>query len=482
MKRVLFTIGGAVGLLVLVSLALLLFVDANRYKPRLETAGSEALGLDVRIGGRLGVGFFPGFHVTVEDVHVLDKQGVAVASARKASLYVQLLPLLHREVRLSRIELRQPTLSIERGPEGRLSVEGLKKAAALLGALDGLSVSLRDGTLLYTDRRSGERLEATGFDLAIKRIRLAGGRRPQLLKGIVFKADLACAEIRTKDLSVTALKVSVDAKDGVIELKPVTMRVFGGDALGSLRADVSGAVPLYQIRCSLQRFRIEEFLKILSPTKAAEGAMDFSASLSMQGATMSQLVETAAGEVSLRGANLTLVGTDLDLVLSRFASSQGFNLVDVGVVFLAGPLGLAVTKGYNFASLFRGSGGNTSIRTVVSDWRVERGVAAAKDVALATSENRIALRGGLDFVNGRFADMTVAVIDAGGCVRVRQAIRGPFGKPEVEKPHVLKSLTGPMRKLYRQARGLFPSGPCEVFYTGSVAPPGSTPSAVRKSQ
>ncbi len=480
MKRILFTIGAGAGLLALVALAAVLFVDVNRYKPQLEVAASEALGMKVRVGGRLGVGFFPGFHVTVEDGRILGEQGVAVASAKRASLYIQLLPLLHREVRLSKIDLRQPTLSIERGPEGRLNVERLKQAAALLEALDGVSVSLRDGALLYTDRRSGERLEATDFDLVVHRMRVAGGKSPQLLKGIVFKAELACGEIRAKDLSVSALKVSVVAKDRIIELKPVTMRVFGGEAAGSLRADVSGPVPLYQIRCSLPRFRIEEFLKILSPKRAAEGAMDFSASLSMRGSTMSQLVESAAGEISVKGENLTLVGNDLDLVLSRFESSQGFNIVDVGAVFFAGPLGLAVTKGYNFASLFRGSGGNTSIRTLVSDWRVERGVAAAEDVALATPENRIALQGGLDFANGRFADVIVAVVDAGGCARARQAIRGPFGKPEVEKPHILKSLAGPMRKLYRQARGLFPSGPCDVFYSGSVAPPRSTPSAVRK--
>ena len=471
LKRILFITGGAVGLLVLVALVVPLFVDANRYKPRLEAAASDALGMDVRIGGRLGMGFFPGFHVTVEDGRILGEQGVAVASAKRARLWIGLLPLLRREFRLRRIELTQPRLSVARDPEGTFNVERLKKAAALLGALDGASVSLSDGTLLYSDRRSGEGFEATSFNLNVSRIRFTEARNPELLKGLSLEAKLACAEIRTKDLSVSALKISVEGKDGVFELKPVTMRIFGGEAAGSLRADFSGPVPRCQIRCSLPRFRIVEFLKTLSPKPAAEGAMDFSASLSMQGSTMNQMVQTAAGEVSLRGENLTLVGSDLDRTLSRFESSQNFNLVDVGAVFFAGPLGLAVTKGYNFASLFRGSGGSSRIRTLVSDWRVERGVAQAKDVALATSENRIALQGGLDFVNGRFADVTVAMIDARGCARVRQVIRGSFGKPVVEKPRVLTSLAGPVLRVYRQTRGLFPAGPCEVFYAGSVAPP-----------
>ncbi|TFG89521.1 MAG: AsmA family protein [Gemmatimonadales bacterium] len=471
LKRIIFALGGAVGLLLIVALAAPLFVDVNAYKPRLEAAASDALGMDVRISGRLGMGFLPDLHLTVADARILGEQGVVVASAKQTRLGIALLPLLRREVRLHRIELTQPMLSIERDPDGRFNVERLKKVAALLGALDGARVSLSDGTLLYADKGSGEGFEATGLQLKVSRMRLTGGMSPQLGKGLSVKAELVCREIRAKGLAVSALKVSVLGKDGAFTLEPVTMSIFGGQVTGSLRADVSGPVPLYRIHCSLPHFRIEEFLKTLSPEKAAEGAMDFSASLAMQGRTMGQIVQTAAGEVSLRGENLTLVGNDLDRTLSRFESSQTFNLVDVGAVFFAGPLGLAVTKGYNFASLFRGSGGNTHVGTLVSDWRVEHGVAQATDVALATTKNRIALQGGLDFVHGRFADVTVAVVDASGCAKVQQAIRGSFAKPTVEKPRVLTSITGSVVKLYKQTRGLFPAGPCEAFYSGSVAPP-----------
>src|SRR5512143_1452539 len=140
LKRILFTIGGAVGLLVLVALAAALFVDVNRYKPRLEAAATDALGMEVRIGGRLGVGFLPGLHLTVEDGRILGEQGVTVASAKKARFWIDLFPLLRKEFRLSRVELMQPRLSIQRDPEGRLNVERLKKAAALARALDGASV------------------------------------------------------------------------------------------------------------------------------------------------------------------------------------------------------------------------------------------------------------------------------------------------------------------------------------------------------
>jgi AsmA protein len=267
------------------------------------------------------------------------------------------------------------------------------------------------------------------------------------------------------------LKVSADGKNGVFDLKPVTSRVFGAQGSGNIQADFSGAVPFYKVRYSLPQFHIEEYFKTLSPQKVAEGPMDFSANLSMRGKTVNEIKRTAEGQISLRGRNLTLEGSDLDLEFSRFESSQSFDLVDVGAFFVAGPLGLVVSKGYNFASIFRGSGGSSKIPTLVSDWKVERGVAHAQDVAMATGENRVALHGGLDFVNERFSDVTMAVIDAKGCAKALQKIRGTFQKPVVEKPSILRSLTGPALKLLRKGRDFFPGGECEVFYAGSVAPP-----------
>ena len=81
-------------------------------------------------------------------------------------------------------------------------------------------------------------------------------------------------------------------------------------------------------------------------------------------------------------------------------------------MLLAGPAGLLVTKGYEFAAVAQGTPGRSEIRTLVSDWSIDRGVARARDVGMTTAANRVAIRGGIDFVNDRFQDFTVAVVDA----------------------------------------------------------------------
>ncbi|MGB5079219.1 MAG: AsmA family protein [Burkholderiales bacterium] len=470
LKIILLAIGGFVGLLVFAAVAVLLFVDANAYKPRLEAAASGALGMEVRVGGRLGIGFFPGLLLTLGDVH-LGHRGTDLASAKEAELGIDLLPLLQKEIRFGKIALKHPRISIERDRDGRFNFEKPGAAGGTLPALDLATVSLSDGTLLYADKRSGEGFEAGDCSADAHRLRLSSGKRSDFIKNLSLTAVLACKEIRAKEFTASDLKFSAEGKNGVFDLKPVTMRVFGAPASGSLQADFSGAVPLYHVRYSLPRFSIEEFFKTLSPRKVAEGRMDFSANLSMQGKTVNQMTRTAEGQISLRGENLVLNGSDLDREFARFESSQSFNLVDVGAFFVAGPLALVVTKGYNFAKIFQESGGRSEIRTLVSDWKVERGVAQAQDVAMATSENRVALQGGLDFVNERFDDVTMALIDARGCPKVRQKIRGTFEKPEVQNPNILRSLAGPALGLLKKGWDLLPGGKCEVFYAGSVAPP-----------
>ena len=469
-RIVLFATIGLVALLFVVAAALLGLVDPNVYKTRLEASASRALGMEVSIAGRLEIDFFPRLLVTLEDVHFRNR-AAEVASAKEATIAIDLVSVLAREIRIDNVVLKHPVVAIERDLDGRFNFERPPAPAETSPALDWPDVSVSDGSIVYVDKRFGKGLEGRDCRLEVRRLRLSGGERSNVAKGVSFTAQGGCGEVRKDGFAVSDLKFSADMKDAILDLKPVTTRVFDTEGSGSIRADFSGPVALYHVDYTLSQFPIEAFFKTLSQKQVATGRMDFSANVSTQGSTVKEMRQGMQGRISLRGKNLTLSGSDLDREFERFESSQSFNLVDVGAFFFVGPLGLVVTKGYDFASLAQARGGSSEVQTLISDWKVERGMAHAQDVAMATKKNRIALQGRLDFVNDQFDEMTVALVDSKGCVKVRQKISGTFQNPTVAQPNLATSLAGPALRLLKKGGELLTGRQCDVFYAGSVAAP-----------
>ena len=470
LKIIFLAASGFVALLIFIAVALVVFVDVNAYKPRLEATASATLGMEVRIDGRLGIGFFPGLLLTLRDVHILNR-GADIVTTKEARIGIGLLSLLRKEVQARNIALKQPVISIERDSDGMFNFEKPDTAGATASVLDLAKLSLSDANFLYVDKQSGEGFKAWDCNLVLLRLHLSRGQSRDILQDLSFTGSLDCGEILAKRFAASDLKVKAEGRDGVFDFKPVTMNVFGTQGSGNIRVDFSGATPVYNARYALPGFQIKEAFRILSPQQAAEGTMDFSATLTMQGNTVHGMKRTLRGQISLQGENLTLIGTDLDKAFSRYESSQNFNLVDLAAFFYAGPFGLVVTKGYNFASIFQGTEGSSSIRKLVSNWKVERGQAQAQDVAMVTNENRVALQGRLNFVSETFDDLIVALIDARGCAKIQQEMHGTFHNPVVEKPSILESLSEPTLKLLRKGKNYLTGAKCDVFYSGSVAPP-----------
>ena len=82
---------------------------------------------------------------------------------------------------------------------------------------------------------------------------------------------------------------------------------------------------------------------------------------------------------------------------------------------LAGPVGIAISKGTVFASIIIMSDGEkTHIRKLSSDWEIVNVNFAIKDVAFSTNGNRIAAKGWLDFSSDSL-NLTFAILDKNGC-------------------------------------------------------------------
>jgi AsmA protein len=469
-KRTLWALGAVLGI-VLVGAAIVLLSWRGPAKAQLQAAASDALGMQVSIGGAVRLRLFPGVSLTLEEVRIRSAESEWAAAGR-VTLGIELLSLLRRQVRLRSIEVQHLSIELERGRDGKLNVGGSAAGSGPLPNIDSTDLSLTDLNFTYTNRQQASRVHAGSCDVRATGLRLAPTPGASLMQSLSGSAKVSCARIDTSDLPMSAVEFPVRAAHGVLEADNITLRVWGGEGGASVRADFSGPAPLWRVRGQLSKLQLAELSKTISRKRLGDGLMEFSGELTMSGSNADEMTRSSSGRALLRGTDLTLGVGDLDDELAHYKSAQHFSLVDLGAFLLAGPIGLAVTKGYDYAKIVDSSGGTSRVRQFVADWQVEHGVAEARDVAMSTTANRVALTGGLDFVDHAFQDVTVAVLNERGCATLEQKVHGSFSHPQVEGLNVVSALAAPARNLFDKARHLVsPAAHCEVFYTGSIAPP-----------
>lgn len=469
-KRKVFRIARGVILAVIVLIILFLLFGAKALRSRIEATASTALGMDVRIRGRVSVFFSPGFGASLADITVKNG-GADVATGASMKIGLKLLPLLVGRIKISRLELVKPVISIVRQKNGKLNIE-MQRIMPLGELLSLKNIAVSQGSFLLTNLQSGGRIELEGIDITVGNISAGGTPGGDPLKTLSFTDDIRCRRIRAGTLTLTDLEMKLAGGKGVCDVSQARMKIFGGTGSGTLHADFTGTEPHFRIIFAVSKLKIEELLQESTAPKNMEGLAELSADLTARGKTAVEMKRSLSGQVSLDGENIALNSMDIDELISSLLRSRRFSLVDVGAFFLAGPFGPALTRGYRFADLFKESrGGNGVIAKLVSVWKIENGVAEAVDVAMATKVRRIAMKGGLNFIDNRFEDAVVAVLDQHGCAVVTQKVRGPFSRPEIGNINILRSLTSPVTNLLRSVVKLFGSRPCDVFYSGSVAPP-----------
>lgn len=131
MRKLLWIFSGLVLLVVGVAVALLLFVDVNRYRPRIQAELQKATGRAVSLG-KMDLQIFP-LRFRVENAVIADDAAfpggrpfVEVGELRVAAA---LWPLLNGRVEVSTVELHQPHIELIRNANGEWNFASLGKLA-----------------------------------------------------------------------------------------------------------------------------------------------------------------------------------------------------------------------------------------------------------------------------------------------------------------------------------------------------------------
>jgi AsmA protein len=120
MKKVLIVIGVIIVVLVVIVVAVPFFVDANQFRPRIETQLTDALGRQVKIGN-LSLSLWRG-QLGADNISIADDPAFShspFVQAKALDISVEIMPLIfHRDVQVQSLTLEQPQVALIRSANG----------------------------------------------------------------------------------------------------------------------------------------------------------------------------------------------------------------------------------------------------------------------------------------------------------------------------------------------------------------------------
>lgn len=499
-RFLLFFLGTAIVVILLAATALYFCVDLNQYKPRIEKAASKALNREVRINGKISLSATPHIGASIRNIHVRNGPGFSkgdLLSIQRVQVALEIEPLLHREFRVKSVRVINPVIRIEQNAKGVFNFEqppkrkkssskkpDLTKTKQAFLSLEIVNISVSNGNLTFVDRKSKRRSRLQGFNISIKNPQLSdaylkGNQARGLFNALVLKGHLTAKAFRCGDLKLFRIITDFSTKGGKIRLEPMRYTILGSEAKGSLSIDTNRKRPFFRIEQTIPKLNLQRTTKRLLRSQILRGYSSIDARVSATGSGSNDIIRSLKGQVVIRGSNCRFCLYDIDKILERYDKTQNIDLVDLGAVLLSAPLGFAAplallaTKGFDAAKLGTGIGsGQSQITQFISEWKISNGIAFAKDVAIATKKNRIALKGRLNLIRREFDHVVVAVVDEKGYAKYSQKITGRFDNPQFDKDKLTtQSLTGMFTSIFKKAKRLFVKRKGKPFYRGSIAHP-----------
>lgn len=185
-------IGGLIVLIILILLIAPMFIDVQKYKPRIEEEVAKATGRSFTIGGDLKLSLFPWAGIAFSDLHLGNPKGFEekdFVSVNSFDVQVKLLPLISKDIQIKRFVVVGPKIVLEKKKDGRTNWEDLGKASKkpekkeektggepMEGLpIKGLTVgefAVREGEALWIDGTTGTRREIKDLTLELKDVSL----------------------------------------------------------------------------------------------------------------------------------------------------------------------------------------------------------------------------------------------------------------------------------------------------------------------
>lgn len=324
-----------------------------------------------------------------------------------------------------------------------------------------INLRFSDGRVFSTDK-----LDLALTDFTFKHPENSG----DIVGLISTEGNASIRNLKIPGLNAFDVVMEVQGKHNSLELDFSSRTQKARRESGQLFIDLSGKELAYHLFYQAEDAKLDYFMDKYYKKRFMQGNIDYILDLSSTGTDFKKAKENLHGSIQIKGESLDMYGVDVDDILKRYERSQNFNLTDVGAVLIAGPVGLAVTKGSDFVSLATinlDSSHQTHIQELMANWKIEKQQLLTEDVAFSTALNRIAFNGSINLANDSIPGLTIAVVDRNGCSLMDQKLYGKTNKLQTGKINITKTLLGSVINFVNAVVGKN----CKPVYSGGVKAP-----------
>jgi AsmA protein len=232
----------------------------------------------------------------------------------------------------------------------RLALKAAVKAdAKAVTVSDGL-LALDDSKLNFTlNAREFSKLNLT-FDLKLDQINLDRYLSPKAaerqtapasskpaepapqktdykpLRQLVLDGNVAAGKLTVNNAKLEDVNLKIAAKDGVLSLDPLTMKLYQGTAAGKTVVNVKGDSPVTDVQLNLDKVQVHPLLKDLANKDFIEGTTKAQIALSMTGDDPARIKQTLDGKGSLVLSDGAIIGVDLASIARNVKAALGWEV------------------------------------------------------------------------------------------------------------------------------------------------------------
>ncbi len=245
LKIILFSIASVVLLVIIAVIVLPLVIDPNDFKPEIQQAVEKNTGRKLNIEGDLKLSVFPWIGVSTGKLTLSNAPGFTdklFAEITKSNIKVKLLPLLSKEVEVSRIVLKGLVLNLAKNKQGVSNWDDLsstkqtkeqpeetdkaeKEQVSPLAALAIGGIAIEQAKIVWDDQQQGKYIELNDFNfktgklvfgqpIAVDLSLTVVNKEPEITESINFTADLVINEqldiFKLKQINIASITSGKD--------------------------------------------------------------------------------------------------------------------------------------------------------------------------------------------------------------------------------------------------------------------------------